>query len=64
MKKIIALFICTTLAACGFKGNLYLPKENDKNQFDVIQTGIDFRKPNTAPQTASQPATSESQNHE
>ena len=33
-----------SLAACGFKGDLYLPKENDKNKFGVIQTGIDFRR--------------------
>lgn len=39
-----------TLAACGFKGDLYLPKENDKNKFGVIQTGIDFRR------SASEPA--------
>lgn len=40
-----------SLAACGFKGDLYLPKENDKNKFGVIQTGIDFRR------SASEPAT-------
>lgn len=39
-----------SLAACGFKGDLYLPKENDKNKFGVIQTGIDFRR------SASEPA--------
>ena len=39
-----------TLTACGFKGDLYLPKENDKNKFGVIQTGIDFRR------SASEPA--------
>lgn len=47
----LALTLFTlTLAACGFKGDLYLPKENDKNKFDVIQTGIDFRR------SASEPA--------
>ena len=39
-----------SLAACGFKGDLYLAKENDKNKFGVIQTGIDFRR------SASEPA--------
>ena len=39
-----------TLTACGFKGDLYLPKENDKNKFGAIQTGIDFRR------SASEPA--------
>ena len=39
-----------SLAACGFKGDLDLPKENDKNKFGVNQTGIDFRR------SASEPA--------
>ena len=39
-----------SLAACGFKGDLCLPKENNKNKFGVIQTGIDFRR------SASEPA--------
>lgn len=47
----LALTLFTlSLAACGFKGDLYLPKENDKNKFGVIQTGIDFRR------SASEPA--------
>ena len=47
----LALTLFTlTLAACGFKGDLYLPKENDKNKFGAIQTGIDFRR------SASEPA--------
>ena len=47
----LALTLFTlTLAACGVKGDLYLPKENDKNKFGVIQTGIDFRR------SASEPA--------
>ena len=38
-----------SLAACGFKGDLYLPKENDKNKFGIIQTGIDFRRDASEP---------------
>ncbi|MFC2293797.1 MAG: lipoprotein [Kingella oralis] len=38
-----------SLAACGFKGDLYLPKENDKNKFGAIQTGIDFRRDASEP---------------
>ena len=38
-----------SLAACGFKGDLYLPKENDKNKFGAIQTGIDFRRSASVP---------------
>lgn len=45
--KTIASFLTLALllGACGYKGDLYLPKENDKAQFGVIQTGIDFKKP-------------------
>lgn len=28
------------LSACGYKGDLYLPKEGDKARFGVIQTGL------------------------
>lgn len=28
------------LSACGFKGDLYLPREDDKARFGVIQTGL------------------------
>lgn len=38
MKKIILFISILSISACGFKGDLYLPKENDKNQFGVIQT--------------------------
>ena len=34
------------LNACGYKGDLYLPRENDRTAFGVVQTGIDFTKPN------------------
>ena len=27
-------------SACGYKGDLYLPKEGDKARFGVIQTGL------------------------
>ncbi|HFC8465064.1 TPA: lipoprotein [Neisseria subflava] len=30
------------LSACGYKGDLYLPKEGDKARFGVIQTGLKF----------------------
>ena len=30
------------LSACGYKGDLYLPKEDDQARFGVIQTGIQF----------------------
>ena len=30
------------LSDCGYKGDLYLPKEDDQARFGVIQTGIQF----------------------
>lgn len=29
-----------------------MPKENDKTRFGVIQTGLDWRKPNPKPEKA------------
>ena len=34
-----ALFLAS---ACGYKGDLYLPKEDDKARFGVVQTGLKF----------------------
>ena len=71
----LALTLFTlTLAACGFKGDLYLPKENDKNKFGVIQTGIDFRRdasepaapaadPNDFIRTSTQPESTQHEQH-
>lgn len=28
------------LAACGYKGDLYLPKEGDKAKYGPVQTGL------------------------
>ena len=63
-----------TLTACGFKGDLYLPKENDKNKFGIIQTGIDFRRdasepaapaadPNDFIRTPTQPESTQHEQH-
>ncbi|MFV2030405.1 LPS translocon maturation chaperone LptM [Neisseria sp. S1] len=40
------------LSACGYKGDLYLPKEDDKARFGVIQTGLQFqaKEPTTQPE--------------
>ena len=41
MPKLLPIaLLALTLTACGFKGDLYLPQENDKHKFGVIQTGI------------------------
>ena len=63
-----------SLVACGFKGDLYLPKENDKNKFGAIQTGIDFRRdasepaapaadPNDFIRTPTQPESTQHEQH-
>ncbi|WP_434968553.1 LPS translocon maturation chaperone LptM [Neisseria musculi] len=51
MKPILLLPAFLLLCSCGFKGNLYLPKENDDARFGVIQTGIGqpFEKPADSP---------------
>ncbi|EFM03632.1 hypothetical protein HMPREF0602_1882 [Neisseria meningitidis ATCC 13091] len=60
MKKVLLMkygvfFAAATallLSACGYKGDLYLPKEGDKARFGVIQTGLQLQsKPQSAPQT-------------
>lgn len=38
--KFPTIFLILSLSACGFKGDLYLPKEDDKAKFGVIQTGL------------------------
>ena len=48
MKKVLLMkygvfFAAATallLSACGYKGDLYLPKEGDKVRFGVVQTGL------------------------
>lgn len=40
MKTVFATIAVLMLAACGYKGDLYLPKEGDKARFGVIQTGL------------------------
>ncbi|MDF7675376.1 lipoprotein [Neisseriaceae bacterium ESL0693] len=35
-----SLVLMSLLTACGYKGNLYLPKEGDKTQFKPVQTGL------------------------
>ncbi|WP_080657872.1 LPS translocon maturation chaperone LptM [Kingella kingae] len=49
MKNIAYLLLSLQLVACGFKGDLYLPKENDDAKFGAIQTGIDFKRTPTNP---------------
>ena len=41
----LPLFLLTALflAACGYKGDLYLPKQDDKAQFGAVQTGLQFQ---------------------
>lgn len=37
---VCALATALALAACGYKGGLYLPKEQDKAGFGAVQTGL------------------------
>ncbi|EGV34892.1 LPS translocon maturation chaperone LptM [Neisseria weaveri] len=39
---VLLLAAVSILGGCGYKGDLYLPKENDKARFGVIQTGLQF----------------------
>ena len=49
--------LCILLSACGFKGGLYLPKENDEQTFGAVQTGfgIDKRPNQVAPTMQNNP---------
>ena len=53
----LPLLLCTALllAACGYKGDLYLPKQDDKAQFGVVQTGLQTGLPNQPVQPQNQP---------
>lgn len=43
MKPLIWLIGIFWLTACGYKGDLYLPHEDDPNRFGVIQTGWEWQ---------------------
>lgn len=38
------------LGGCGYKGGLYLPKEGDDARFGVIQTGLELKSKEPAPE--------------
>lgn len=40
MKPTLFLLAALFLGGCGYKGDLYLPKEGDKARFGIIQTGL------------------------
>ena len=63
-KRVLAAFALCALAACGFKGDLYLPKPNDNNKFGVVQTGWDLKAPPAASAPAAASSASESMSHE
>lgn len=42
-------------AACGFKGDLYLPRKNDDAKFGTIQTGINLKRPDAMRKRQKQP---------
>ena len=55
MKSCVFLSVAAAvlLSACGYKGDLYLPKEGDKARFGVIQTGLEFIRDATGPASQS-----------
>lgn len=42
MKPTLLFAAAVLLAGCGYKGDLYLPKEGDDARFGVIQTGLEL----------------------
>lgn len=65
MKKALLLsIIFSTIAACGYKGDLYLPKEGDKTRFGVFQIGIPDSDQPAAASQPEQPLTHTPQQHE
>ncbi|OSI09418.1 LPS translocon maturation chaperone LptM [Neisseria canis] len=53
MKKLFsAAALLVLLSACGYKSDLYLPKEGDKAKFGPVQTGLQFesKEPVTQPE--------------
>lgn len=64
-----ALPLLLLLAACGYKGALYLPQPSDKNRFGIIQTGLEPGRPvhpdaRQFIRSASEPAPQGSETHE
>ncbi|MDO5686345.1 MAG: lipoprotein [Neisseria sp.] len=55
-KIFLSALLLVATAACGFKGELYLPKKDDNATFGPVQTGIGLTPP-----AASEPAASEPQ---
>lgn len=45
MKLPIIFLTLFALSACGFKGDLYLPKDNDDAVFAPVQTGVGLKPP-------------------
>lgn len=45
MKLPILFTAVLALSACGFKGDLYLPKDNDDAVFAPVQTGVGLKPP-------------------
>ena len=42
MKTTVFWLAAALFLSAGYKGDLYLPKEDDQARFGVIQTGIQF----------------------
>ena len=50
-----ALATALLLSACGYKGDLYRPKNRDRARFAPVQTGLQFSPIAPMPDVAPQP---------
>ena len=50
-----ALAAAMLLRACGYNGDVYLPKESDRARFAPVQTGLQFSPIAPMPDVAPQP---------
>ena len=50
-----ALAAALLLSACGYNGDLYLPKESDRARFAPVQTGLQFSPIAPMPDVQPQP---------
>ncbi len=54
--RIFLLLSISLLAACGYKGDLYLPEKGDPGHFGPVQTGLQFTPIAPMPNTTERPA--------
>ena len=56
MRTVLAfLTAALLLSACGYRGDLYLPKDRDRARFAPVQTGLQFTPIAPMPNIETQP---------